>query len=58
MQPQTASIAVVILCIALTLLMYRLGTLAGALAATNGVPHRAAESMTAGPMTAGPPWFE
>ena len=48
MQPQTASIAVLVLCIALTVLMYRLGTLAGALAATDGVPKRAAESMTAG----------
>ena len=48
MQPQTISIAILVLCIALTIFVYRLGVTAGALAAANGVPKRAAESMTAG----------
>ena len=46
MQPQTAATIIVIVCIALTVLMYRLGVTAGALAATNGVPHRAADAFT------------
>lgn len=44
MQPQTAAAIVVVVCIALTILMYRLGVTAGALAATHGVPHRAADA--------------
>jgi hypothetical protein len=46
MQPQTAAAIIVAVCIILTVLMYRLGVTAGALAATHGVPHRAADAFS------------
>ena len=49
LDPQASVIAILVICILTTIIMYRLGVNAGALAATKGAPRSAAEAMQPGP---------